>query len=179
MTTQDGLVEDDPQRKGLVAGEPLLTFHPDRDPPVDLVIVKAGVGRPEHGTGILGRLQQAGNDLRLELLDAHRAALRGHEPLEPARHGVWKAVPPVLLAGVPHQVEQLAAHVLVRHPVVVQQFHNIAGPVDDAASSGSSRRTRPAPLPSGDAATSLTRPVRTATASQGNARQRETPCIAR
>jgi hypothetical protein len=106
LAAQRGLVDDPPELERAVAAQDVLPFHPDLDPPLDLIAAGGREPAADHGPGVVLGLQQAGHEQRLVVPDA--AGL----PLEADIGGVLLGqhrlvrVQPATLAGVPKQSDQ-------------------------------------------------------------------------
>ena len=95
-------VDDGPQTE-VAFEDAALALHPDLGALVDGVVVHLRVEGADHGTGVSLGLQEAGNDVRLEVAGADGVGLDFEEVFAVGGEGVGVYVPPAGFLGLAGQ----------------------------------------------------------------------------
>lgn len=98
---QNALVEDADELRGCVAVEDPLALHAQFDAAAYLLLREVGAEAFDEGAGVLGGLEEFGDDHGAEVGDPVAVRLKGEHLAGLRVEGVVVLVPPALLPGVP------------------------------------------------------------------------------
>lgn len=117
-SAQDRLVHYRPQtgRVGTTV-QHVLPRQPQLDPPVDLGVVGPVVPKLDDRAGVVGSLEEPGDELDFIGPDHRRGRFQAREGLEPRRQQVAVRVPPARRVGLAGEGQEGGAFVLVHDPV--------------------------------------------------------------